>query len=76
MTDSGGIDETFYDLAKEVEEGHPEASSKIRDLLSSASDPSVMRYLEGLLLMLGEEPGELEDPPDVEHDPEEYWEEY
>ena len=35
-----------------------------------------MRYLEGLLMMLGESAGELEDPPDFEDNLEEYWEEY
>ena len=34
-----------------------------------------MRYLEGLLILLGERPGELEDPPDFEDDPDEYWQE-
>ena len=34
-----------------------------------------MRYLEGLLILLGEKSGELEDPPDIEDDPDEYWQE-
>ena len=42
----------------------------------SSENISEMRYLEGLLMLLGKEAGELEDPPDFEHDPEEYWEEY
>lgn len=69
-------DQTFYELSKAVEEGDPNAAKKIKDLLGSTTNLSEMRYLEGLLLLLGEKPGELEDPPDIEHDPEEYWEEY
>ena len=69
-------DKTFYELSKAVEEGDPNAASKIKDLLGSTTNLSEMRYLEGLLLLLGEKPGELEDPPDIEDDPEEYWEEY
>ena len=66
----------FTYLSEGVERGDPNISSQIKDLLSSSEDPSEMRYLEGLLLLLGEKPGELEDSPDIEHDPEEYWEEY
>ena len=68
--------EIFYKLSKAVEEGDPKASQTIRQLLSSSQDLSEMRYLEGLLMMLGESTGELEDPPDIEDDQEEYWEEY
>ena len=55
-----------------MEEGDPNAGSRIKELLNKSEDPSEMRYLEGLLLLLGENPGELEDPPDIEDDPEEY----
>ena len=70
------MENSFYYLAQAVEEGDPNVSSKIKEILNSSEDPSEMRYLEGLLMLLGENPGELEDPPDFEHDPEEYWEEY
>ena len=66
------MDQTFIKLSKAVEEGDPEAGSRIKELLNQSEDPSEMRYLEGLLLLLGETPGELEDPPDIEDDPEEY----
>jgi len=66
----------FAKLSKGVENGDPKVSEQIKELLKSIDDPSKMRYLEGLLLMLGEDPGELEDAPDIELDPEEYWEEY
>ena len=69
-------DETFFLLSKGVEKNDPQIAAKIKSLLKSSDDPSQMRYLEGLLMMLGETPGELEDPPDFEDDPEEYWEEY
>ena len=72
MSEKIPINNTFYALSKAVEEDDPEVVKKIRDLLSSSEDPSEMRYLEGLLLLLGETPGELEDPPDIEDDPEEY----
>ena len=65
----------IYLLTKAVEEGHPEAAKKIKDQLNKSDDPSEMRYLEGLLILLGENPGELEDPPDCEDDPDEYWQE-
>ena len=65
----------IYLLAKAVEEGDPNANKKIKDLLNKSDDPSEMRYLEGLLILLGEQPGELEDPPDCEDDPDEYWQE-
>tara|TARA_B100000700_G_C14828018_1_gene753159 strand:- start:141 stop:371 length:231 start_codon:yes stop_codon:yes gene_type:complete len=66
----------FESLAKGVEEGEPNISYRIKEILKSSEDPSEMRYLEGLLMMLGESLGELEDPPDFENDQEEYWEEY
>ena len=62
-------------LTKAVEEGDPEATKKIKTLLNKSDNPSEMRYLEGLLILLGEQPGELEDPPDFEDDPDEYWQE-
>ena len=62
----------FYILTKAVEQGDPEAAKKVKELLDKSDDPSEMRYLEGLLILLGEKPGELEDPPDVEDDPDEY----
>ncbi len=68
--------DTFYLLSKGVEEGQPDIAKKIKELLNSSENPSEMRYLEGLLMMLGEPAGELEDPPDIEDDQEEYWEEY
>ena len=67
---------TFYLLSKAVEERDPDVANKIKKILNSSDNPSEMRYLEGLLMMLGESPGELEDPPDIEEDDEEYWEEY
>ena len=73
-----GIDpkkDPIYLLAKAVEEGDPEATKKVKDRLNKSDDPSEMRYLEGLLILLGEQPGELEDPPDHEDDPDEYWKE-
>ena len=71
-----GIDpqkDPIYLLAKAVEEGDPEAIQKIKGRLNKSDNPSEMRYLEGLLILLGEQPGELEDPPDHEDDPDEYW---
>ena len=65
----------IYLLTKAVEESDPEAAKKIKDRLNKSEDPSEMRYLEGLLILLGELPGELEDPPDCEDDPDEYWQE-
>ena len=65
----------LYLLTKAVEEGDPQASKKIKEHLNKSENPSEMRYLEGLLLLLGEEHGELEDPPDFEDDPDEYWQE-
>ena len=65
----------LYLLTKAVEKGDPAATQKIKDCLNQSDDPSEMRYLEGLLILLGEQPGELEDPPDCEDDPDEYWKE-
>ena len=66
----------FQELSKAVENLEPDAAKRIKELLNSSDNPSEMRYLEGLLMMLGESIGELEDPPDIEDDQEEYWEEY
>ena len=66
----------FNELSQAVENEDPEVKQKIKDTLNSTDNPSEMRYLEGLLMMLGETIGELEDPPDIENDMEEYWEEY
>ena len=65
----------IYLLTKAVEAGDPEATKKIKGRLNKSDDPSEMRYLEGLLILLGEQPGELEDTPDCENDPDEYWQE-
>ena len=65
----------IYQLANAIEEGDPEAIKKIKDHLNKSDNPSEMRYLEGLLILLGEKPGELEDHPDFEDDPDEYWQE-
>ena len=65
----------IYLLTKAVEQGDPLVAKKIKDLLDQSDNPSEMRYLEGLLILLGEKAGELEDPPDVEDDPDEYWQE-
>tara|TARA_Y100001968_G_C19354646_1_gene716517 strand:+ start:617 stop:832 length:216 start_codon:yes stop_codon:yes gene_type:complete len=71
------MDETMQRLSKAVEDGDPLASKRIRELLENPSISfNEMRYLEGLLVILGESPGELEDAPDIDNDPEEYWEEY
>ena len=76
MKKQNPIEDPLYLLSKAVEEGDPTAAKKVKDRLNKSDNPSEMRYLEGLLLLLGEKPGELEDPPDYEDDPEEYWEEY
>ena len=65
----------LYLLTKAVEQGEPQVSKKVKDRLDKSDDPSEMRYLEGLLILLGEKAGELEDPPYVEVDPDEYWQE-
>ena len=68
-------DNPLYLLTNAVEKGDPEAAKKVKEHLNNSEDPSEMRYLEGLLILLGERPGELEDPPDCEDDPDEYWKE-
>ena len=65
----------LYLLTQEVEQGDPKVVQKVKDRLDKSDNPSEMRYLEGLLILLGEKPGELEDPPDFEDDPDEYWKE-
>ena len=65
----------LYLLTQAIEQGDPEATNKVKDRLNKSDNPSEMRYLEGLLILLGEKPGELEDPPDFEDDPDEYWQE-
>ena len=65
----------LYLLTKAVEDDDPEAIIKVKEHLNRSDDPSEMRYLEGLLILLGEQPGELEDSPDFEDDPDEYWQE-
>ena len=75
MTKIDPKNDPIYQLTNAVEEGDPEAGKKIKDHLNKSDNPSEMRYLEGLLILLGEKPGELEDPPDVEDDPDEYWQE-
>ena len=67
----------MQDLSKAVEDRDPEVSKKIRAFMDNPETTfNQMRYLEGLLVILGESPGELEDAPDIDNDPEEYWEEY
>ena len=75
MKDKDPNNDPIFLLTKAVEEGDPEASKAIKNRLSKSDNPSEMRYLEGLLILLGEKPGELEDPPDFEDDPDEYWQE-
>ena len=65
----------LYLLTTAVEKGDPQAAKKVKDRLDKSDNLSEMRYLEGLLILLGEKPGELEDTPDVEDDPDEYWKE-
>ena len=65
----------LYLLSKAIEKGDPDAAKKVKNRLDKSEDPSEMRYLEGLLILLGEKPGELEEPPDCEDDPDEYWQE-
>ena len=76
MENNNSINNLFYSLSKAVERNDPEVEKEIREQLKSSENISEMRYLEGLLMLLGKEAGELEDPPDIENDPEEYWEEY
>ena len=75
MKDLDPNKDPIYLVTKAVEEGDPEAIKKVKDRLNKSDDPSEMRYLEGLLILLGEPPGELEDSPDYEDDPDEYWQE-
>ena len=42
----------LYLLTKAVEEGDPEASKKVKNHLNKTDNPSEMRYLEGLLILL------------------------
>ena len=65
----------LYLLTKAVEQGDPQVAKKVKERLDKSDNPSEMRYLEGLLILLGEKPGELEDSPDYEDDPDEYWKE-
>ena len=65
----------LYLLTQAVEQGDPKVAQKVKDRLDKSDNPSEMRYLEGLLILLGQKPGELEDPPDFENDPDEYWHE-
>ena len=65
----------IYLLTKAVEQRDPQVAKKVKDRLDNSDNPSEMRYLEGLLILLGEKPGELEEPPEVEDDPDEYWQE-
>tara|TARA_B100000700_G_scaffold151077_1_gene167842 strand:+ start:164 stop:409 length:246 start_codon:yes stop_codon:yes gene_type:complete len=75
MKDKDPNNDPIFLLTKAVEEGDPEANKKIKAHLNQSDNPSEMRYLEGLLILLGEQPGELEDSPDYEDDPDEYWKE-
>ena len=75
MNEIDPIKDPIYLLTKAIEEGDPEAAKKVRARLNNSDNPSEMRYLEGLLILLGERPGELEDSPDCEDDPDEYWQE-
>ena len=75
MKEIDPTNDPLYLLTEAVEKGDPEATKKVKDRLSKSDNPSEMRYLEGLLILLGEKPGELEDPPDFEDDPDEYWQE-
>ena len=69
--------ELFSKLSESVQEGDPDVGDRIKALMDKPEISfNQMRYLEGLLMILGEMPGEFEDRPDIEDDPEEYWEEY
>ena len=71
------MDDKFFKLSEAVEKGQVNVLDEIKELMEHPDTSfNEMRYLEGLLRILGEMPGELEDPPDIEEDPEEYWEEY
>ena len=75
MTELDPKSDPIYLLSKAVEEGDTEAIKKVKYYLIQSDNPSEMRYLEGLIILLGEQPGELEDPPDYEDDPDQYWKE-
>ena len=75
MLEKDPRNDPLYILTNAIEKGDPMAVKKVRERLNSSDDPSEMRYLEGLLLLIGEQPGELEEPPDYEDDPDEYWQE-
>ena len=75
MKEQDPQNDPLYLLTQAVEKNDPEAAKKVKDKLNKSDNPSEMRYLEGLLILLGENPGELEDPPDYEDDPDEYWKE-
>ena len=75
MTEIDPRNDPIYLLTQAVETGDPAATKKVKERLNKSDNPSEMRYLEGLLILLGERPGELEDPPDFEDDPDEYWQE-
>tara|TARA_Y100001968_G_C18744500_1_gene430495 strand:+ start:212 stop:445 length:234 start_codon:yes stop_codon:yes gene_type:complete len=77
MADLSPLDNMIETLSKAVENKEPTAGMRIKELLDNPRISfNEMRYLEGLLVILGESPGELEDAPDIDNDPEEYWEEY
>ena len=63
MTEIDPKKDPLYLLAQAVEQGDPKVAQKVKDRLDKSDNPSEMRYLEGLLILLGEKPGELEDPP-------------
>ena len=75
MNEKDPEQDPLYLLTKAIEKGDPESAKKVKARLNNSDNPSEMRYLEGLLILLGERPGELEDPPDCEDDPDEYWQE-
>ena len=75
MIEKDPKNDPLYILTQAVESGDPKASQQVKDFLNKSDNPSEMRYLEGLLILLGERPGELEDSPDYEDDPDEYWKE-
>ena len=75
MKDIDPKKDPLYLLTKAVERGDPQVGQKVKERLDKSDNPSEMRYLEGLLILLGEDPGELEDQPDFEDDPDEYWQE-
>jgi len=44
----------LYLLTKAVEQGDPQVAKQVKERLDKSDDPSEMRYLEGLLILLGE----------------------